>query len=87
LDGGGPPASAIDAGPDDIGSVNLITKTDKLPTVDENETKIVNVEKIRLASSLQANAKVEPEPIRETHHKRRLVHRHWHHGTKRLRRH
>ena len=81
-----PPASAVDAGPDDIGSVNLTTKTDKLPTVNQNEKKIVNVERIRLTSPLQANAKVEPEPSRETHQRRRLVHRHWHHGSRIIRR-
>jgi hypothetical protein len=81
------PASAIDAGPADIGLVNQSAKSDKLPTVDENESKIVNVERIRLTSPLQANAKVEPELNRETHDRRRVVHRHWHHASRRIRRH
>lgn len=79
-----PPASAVDAGADDIALVNLITKTDRLPTVDENEKKIVTAERIHLAA-LQANAKADPEP--ETHRRRRHVLRHhWHHGLRRAHR-
>jgi len=82
-----PPAPTAGGNADDIVLVNLETKQDKLPTVDENKKMIVNVERIRLASPLQANAKAEPEPNRETHHRRRVVHRHWHHASRRIRRH
>jgi hypothetical protein len=81
-----PPAPTAGGNADDIVLVNLEAKQDKLPTVDENETKIVSVERIRLASPLQANAKAEAEPNRETHHKRRIVHPHRHHASRRIRR-
>jgi hypothetical protein len=70
------PASATDAGADDIVLVNLASKNDKLSMTDEDK-KIVPVEAIRIAA-LQANAKMEPEPERETRHRRHAAHRHWH---------
>jgi hypothetical protein len=81
------PASAIDAGSDDIVLVNLTAKEDKLSIVDTDEKKSVTVETIRLTSLRQANAKVDPERERTTHHRRRVIHRHWHHGSRRGRRH
>jgi hypothetical protein len=70
------PASATDAGADDIVLVNLAGKNDKLSMTDENK-KVVPVEAIRIAA-LQANAKMESEPERETRHRRHAAHRHWH---------
>src|SRR5579863_6193053 len=70
------PASATDAGADDIVLVNLAGKNDKLPMTDEDR-KIVPVESIRIAA-LQANAKLESEPEREARHRRHVSHRHWH---------
>lgn len=69
-------ASASDAGADDIVVVNLAGKNDKLSMTDEDK-KIVPVEAIRVAS-LQANAKMESEPERETRHRWHASHRHWH---------
>ena len=70
------PASATDAGVDDIVLVNLAGKNDKLSMTDEAK-KTVPVEAIRVAS-LQANAKMESEPGLETRHRRHVSHRHWH---------
>jgi hypothetical protein len=72
-----PPPQAI-GGSDDIVLVNLASKSDKLSTVDESETKIVNVETIRLAA-LQANAKADTSPERETRHRSHFARRHLHH--------
>lgn len=70
------PASATDAGADDIVLVNLAGKNDKLSMTDEDK-KIVPVEAIRIAA-LQANAKLESEPERETRQRRHASHQHWH---------
>src|ERR1700749_952214 len=70
------PASATDAGANDIVLVNLANKNDKLSMTDEDK-KIVPVEAIRIAA-LQANAEMESEPGRETRPRRHAAHRHWH---------
>ena len=69
------PASATDAGADLV-VVNLASKNDKLSMTDEDK-KIVPVEAIRIVA-LQANAKMESEPDRETRHRRHASHRHGH---------
>jgi hypothetical protein len=78
--------SEVDPGADDIVLVNLTAKTDRLPAVDENEKKIVSVERFHL-SALQANAKADPEPKPEIHHRRRVFRHHWHHRLRTVRRH
>ena len=70
------PASAVVAVARDITPVISIAKTDRQPTVDENEKKIVTVEKIHIAA-LQANAKADPDPEPEARHRQHLHHQRW----------
>ena len=77
------PPSAIQAAANDAAPVNP-QKTEIPATVDENEVRIVTVEKIYLAA-LDANDRAPPEPEIKVH-RQRHIHRHrWHRKT--LRRH
>jgi hypothetical protein len=72
------PTASADGSANNVVLVNLVSKSDRLETVDVDEKKVVAVEKIRITPPPEVNARAEIRPEHEARHHRHVVHSHRH---------